>query len=64
MSWLILRVKVNKVKAILKEKQDYIDTLLTDWHNKELHSVDEVNTYLTSLKDKERFHKILEQGNL
>ena len=28
MSWLILRVKVNKVKAILKEKQDYIDTLL------------------------------------
>ena len=36
-----------------KIRFDYIDTLLTDWHKKDLRTVDEVNTYLQSLKEKD-----------
>ena len=30
---------------------EYIDSILTDWHNKSLTTVDEVNSYLASFKE-------------
>ena len=39
----------------------YIDTLLADWHEKGLSTVDEVNTYLDSLKNKTKKTKQINQ---
>ena len=50
----IIEIALKRASSNNKVKFDYIDTLLTDWHQKELHSSDEVNTYLQSLKDKEK----------
>ena len=53
-------VKTEQIDIALKNASsknkirfDYIDTLLTDWHKKDLRTVDEVNTYLQSLKEKD-----------
>ena len=40
---------------------EYIDKLLSDWHEKELFTVSEVNTYLDSLKNKEKKTKQVKQ---
>lgn len=40
---------------------EYIDKLLSDWHEKELFTVSEVNTYLDSLKNKEKKNKQVKQ---
>lgn len=50
----IIEVALKKASSNNKVRFDYIDTLLTDWHSKDLHSVEEVESYLSSIKDKEK----------
>lgn len=57
----IIEIALKKAASNNKVRFDYIDTLLTDWHQKELHSVDEVNTYLSSKKDKDKKTKQIEK---
>ncbi len=56
----IIEIALKKAAANNRVKFDYIDTLLTDWHKKDLHSVDDVNTYLKSIKDKDKKTKQIE----
>ena len=57
----IIEIALKKASSNNKVRFDYIDTLLTDWHSKELHTSNEVNTYLQSLKDKEKKSKQIEK---
>ena len=57
----IIEIALKKAASNNKVRFDYIDTLLTDWYQKELHSPDEVNTYLNSLKDKDKKVKQVEK---
>ena len=52
---------LKNASAKNKVRFDYIDTLLTDWHTKELNSPQEVTTYLNSIKDKEKKTKQIEK---
>ncbi len=49
----IIDIALKNASSKNKIRFDYIDTLLTDWHKKDLRTVDEVNTYLQSLKEKD-----------
>ena len=57
----IIEIALKTASSKNKIRFDYIDTLLTDWHQKELKSPQEVNTYLNSLKDKDKKKKAVEQ---
>ncbi len=57
----IIEIALKTASSKNKIRFDYIDTLLTDWHQKELNSPQEVNTYLNSLKDKDKKKKAVEQ---
>ena len=50
----IIEIALKKASSNNKVRFDYIDTLLTDWHHKDLNSVEEINTYLNSIKDKDK----------
>ena len=58
----IIEIALKKASSNNKVRFDYIDTLLTDWHSKGLHTSNEVNTYLQSLKDKEKKSKQIEKS--
>lgn len=58
----VIEVALKKASSNNKVRFDYIDTLLTDWYKKELHSVDDVNTYLQSIKDKDKKVKQIEKN--
>ena len=57
----IIEIALKKASSNNRVRFDYIDTLLTDWHNKDLHTETEVNTYLQSIKDKEKKSKQIEK---
>ena len=59
----IIEIALKKASTNNKVRFDYIDTLITDWHKKDLHSVDEVNTYLNSIKDKGKKTKQIENNS-
>jgi len=55
---------INIIEIALKKASNknsinfkYIDTILSDWHEKALNTVDEVNTYLASIKVKDKKEK-------
>ena len=50
----IIEIALKKASSNNKVRFDYIDSLITDWHKKELHTKEEVNTYLDSLRDKDK----------
>ena len=50
----IIEIALKKASSNNKVRFDYIDTLLTDWHSKDLHSVAEVESYLNSIKEKDK----------
>ena len=50
----IIEIALKKAASKNSISFEYIDTLLSDWYEKELRSVDEVNAYLNSLKTKEK----------
>ena len=56
----IIEIALKKASSNNKVRFDYIDTLLTDWFQKGLHTADEINTYLQSLKDKDKKVKQVE----
>lgn len=49
----IIEIALKKASSKNTISFEYIDKLLSDWYEKELTTVDEVNTYLDSLKPKE-----------
>ena len=57
----IIEIALKKASSNNKVRFDYIDTLLTDWHKKEFSTADEINTYLNSLKDKDKKNKQIEK---
>ncbi len=57
----IIEIALKKASSNNNIRFEYIDKLLTDWHNKSLQTVDEVNTYLQSIKDKDKKTKQIEK---
>ncbi len=57
----IIEVALKKATTKNTISFEYIDTLLSDWHNKDLSTVDEINTYLNSLKTKDKKVKQIKQ---
>ena len=57
----IIDIALKNESSKNKVRFDYIDTLLTDWHQKDLNSPEEVNSYLTSIKEKEKKKKQIEK---
>ena len=47
----IIDIALKNASAKNKVRFEYIDSILTDWHNKSLTTVDEVNSYLASFKE-------------
>ena len=59
----IIEIALKKASSNNKVRFDYIDTLLTDWHNKDLHSASEVDSYLNSIKDKDKKKSQVEKAS-
>ena len=59
----IIEIALKKASSNNKVRFDYIDTLLTDWHNKDLHSASEVESYLNSIKDKDKKKSQVEKAS-
>lgn len=57
----IIEIALKKAATKNTISFEYIDTLLSDWHNKGLVSIDEINTYLTSSKTKNKKIKQIKQ---
>lgn len=57
----IIEIALKNASGKNKVRFDYIDTLLTDWHQKDLNSPDEVNNYLNSIKEKDKKKKQIEK---
>ncbi|MCR5187148.1 MAG: DnaD domain protein [Clostridia bacterium] len=47
----IIDIALKNASAKNKVRFEYIDSILTDWHNKSLTTVNEVNSYLASFKE-------------
>lgn len=50
----IIEIALKKAASQNNIRFEYIDTLLTDWKQKELRSISEVQAYLQSIKDKDK----------
>lgn len=57
----IIEIALKKSSTKNNISFEYIDKLLSDWYEKELFTVDEVNTYLDSLKTKDKKTKQIKQ---
>ena len=57
----IIEIALKKAASNNNVRFEYIDTLLTDWHKKDFHTASEVNTYLESIKDKNKKTKQIEK---
>lgn len=57
----IIEIALKKASSQNKISFDYIDTLITDWHKKDLRNTQDVNDYVQSLKTKDKKTKQLEQ---
>ena len=60
----VIEIALKTASSHNKVRFDYIDTLLTDWHHKDLHSSSEVTTYLQSLKEKDKRTRQIEKTAL
>ncbi len=50
----IIDIALKNASAKNKVRFDYIDSILTDWHNKEFTTKEEINAYLASFKDNKK----------
>ncbi len=57
----IIEIALKKAATKNSISFEYINTLLTDWHNKGLSTVSDVNTYLNSTKTKDKKIKQVKQ---
>ena len=57
----IIEIALKKASSKNNIRFEYIDKLLSDWHEKGLSTVQEVNTYLDSLKNKDKKPKQIKQ---
>jgi len=59
----ILELALKKTTSKTNFSFDYIDKLVTDWHDKNLTTVDDVSAYLKEQKQKAKEIKIMSQNN-
>ena len=57
----VIEIALKRASSNNKVRFDYIDSLISDWHKKDLHSKEEVETYLQSLRDKDKKSKAVEK---
>ena len=57
---------INKIITRNTEPRDfkYFDTAISDWHSKGLSNAEEIQTYLSSVKDKDKRIKQIENKTL
>ena len=58
----IIEIALKKTTSKSKPSFDYLDTLITDWHEKNLKSPEEVTTYLKEQKQKAKEIKAMQQN--
>ena len=58
----IIDIALKRASAQNNIRFEYIDKILTDWHEKDLRSPDEVQTYLDASKTKEKKEKDLKKA--
>ena len=57
----IIEIALKRTTAKANPTFDYLDKLLTDWHERGFKSTDDVQTFLTSMKEKNKNIKNLEK---
>jgi len=59
----VIEIALKKTTSKSSVSFDYLDTLITDWHDKKLTTPDEINEYLKDMKQKEKKAKALVNKN-
>ena len=59
----IIEIALKKTSSKSSYSFEYFDKLISDWHDKNLTTADEINNYLTQLKQKEKNAKALGKNN-
>ena len=57
----IIEIALKKTTSKSNPSFDYLDKLLTDWHDRKFSSPDEINKFLTEIKQKNKSIKDLEK---
>ena len=57
----VIEIALKKTTSKANPNFDYLDKLLTDWHDRNLKTVDETQKYLADLKQKNKNIKELEK---
>ena len=57
----VIEIALKKTTSKANPNFDYLDKLLTDWHDRNLKTVDEIQKYLADLKQKNKNIKELEK---
>ena len=58
----IIEIALKKTTSKANPNFDYLDKLLTDWHDRNLKTIEEIQNYLTDLKQKNKNIKELEKA--
>lgn len=59
----IIEVALKKTTSKSNPNFDYLDKLLTDWHDRNFKTVDDIQSFLVQLKEKNKNIKTLEKNN-
>lgn len=59
----IIEVALKKTTSKSNPNFDYLDKLLTDWHDRNFKTVDDIQSFLAQMKEKNRNIKTLEKNN-
>lgn len=59
----VIEIALKKTTSKSSPNFKYLDTLLTDWHDRNLKTQDDIQSFLTQLKEKNKNIKTLEKNN-
>lgn len=59
----VIEIALKKTTSKSNPNFDYLDKLLTDWHDRNLKTTDEVQSFLIQMKEKNKNIKTLEKNN-
>ena len=59
----IIEIALKKTTSKSNPNFDYLDKLLTDWHDRNLKTTNDIQSFLTQLKEKNKNIKTLEKNN-
>ena len=60
-SFDIIEIALKRTTSKVNPSFDYIDKLITDWHDREFKTAEQVNKFLTDMKQKNKNIKELEK---